>query len=511
ALDEAGGGRPGEPAPGDDASVGGLRQIQLVGGGMIHADDDTPSRETLLRIDFLEDHVKYIWATLEEKDTEGKPSIECCEELKEQLVKLERRVWDMEHRLANIEKKLSGQTAQRRWDHFEKGEKVDFVDPAKFNKLQGKNEELSEQIRNIQAATTQQIENVQEQANDIERELGLLVERVNAGAVGAEGFAQDFSGMNELYNKIQMIQCDMEIISNTSARLMEERDERANQLQSLAVQLETLRNIKADREELDEALLDKADQIAVNRKVSHDQFDSALEDLSRGLEDAVTKLTQQEALWQQALDEIQNEIGNKLDRQEMGPLKEFVNKKLKMLHERLKNLAKVRKQAEAAGTKKKLFTDVNCISCDVDAVMKTELEGNVPIPPALPPHRSMKPFLTYELDMIRKEHKKFPPKNLVRLEEALINEQKSKTRTVEGKTSIGKRDHLCNRYCGGSHTTTTPYQRVTRVGHFVTCQGTGLEAVQLSPERCQPVQDTSGKADKGDTKRHSQPTKPNKK
>lgn len=29
------------------------------------------------------------------------------------------------------------------------------------------------------------------------------------------------------------------------------------------------------------------------------------------------------------------------------------------------------------------------------------------------------------------------------------------------------KDHLCNRYCGGSHTVTTPEQRVMRVGHFM--------------------------------------------
>lgn len=28
-------------------------------------------------------------------------------------------------------------------------------------------------------------------------------------------------------------------------------------------------------------------------------------------------------------------------------------------------------------------------------------------------------------------------------------------------------DHICNRYCGGSHTVTTPQQRVARVGHFL--------------------------------------------
>lgn len=35
-------------------------------------------------------------------------------------------------------------------------------------------------------------------------------------------------------------------------------------------------------------------------------------------------------------------------------------------------------------------------------------------------------------------------------------------------------DHICNRYCGGSHTVTTPQQRVTRLGHFVQQWGPGV-------------------------------------
>lgn len=44
---------------------------------------------------------------------------------------------------------------------------------------------------------------------------------------------------------------------------------------------------------MEDALADKADACAVNRKVSHDQFDAACDDLSKGIEEALTKLTQQ--------------------------------------------------------------------------------------------------------------------------------------------------------------------------------------------------------------------------
>lgn len=88
--------------------------------------------------------------------------------------------------------------------------------------------------------------------------------------------------------------------------------------------------------------------------MSYDQFDAACDDLTRGLEEAVTKLAQQEGIWQKALDDVQHEIEGKLDKIEISPLKEFVNNKLKSLQEKLKTLSELRRESEAAGTKKLL-------------------------------------------------------------------------------------------------------------------------------------------------------------
>lgn len=48
------------------------------------------------------------------------------------------------------------------------------------------------------------------------------------------------------------------------------------------------------------------------------------------------------------------------------------------------------------------FRDVQCISCDKDVVMKTEEVGGIRLKP-LPCTTSIKPYLTYELDKIRKQ------------------------------------------------------------------------------------------------------------
>ncbi|CAH2215846.1 jg26469, partial [Pararge aegeria aegeria] len=102
-------------------------------------------------------------------------------------------------------------------------------------------------------------------------------------------------------------------------------------------------------------MAEKADLRMLARKVSHDQFELACDDLSRGLEHAIGKLNVQEALWQQALDDIQREIEMKLDKMELSPMKDFFNSKLKQLQDNLKQMAAMRLEVEAAGTKRRLL------------------------------------------------------------------------------------------------------------------------------------------------------------
>lgn len=94
---------------------------------------------------------------------------------------------------------------------------------------------------------------------------------------------------------------------------------------------------------------------------------------------------------------------------ELAPLRDFVNHKLKSLQDKLKTLAALKKDTDAAATKKKLLRDVNCLSCDKDVVMRRDLSTSmIPPPPSLPPGKSMGPYLAYELDALRKQQKWCP-------------------------------------------------------------------------------------------------------
>ena len=73
------------------------------------------------------------------------------------------------------------------------------------------------------------------------------------------------------------------------------------------------------------------------------------------------------------------------------------------------------------------FRDVQCLSCDKNVVMRVEESNPIRAPP-MPYMKSIKPYLTYELDQIRKQQKKLPQRNMLQFEAALQEERKIKAK-----------------------------------------------------------------------------------
>ncbi|XP_045478226.1 uncharacterized protein LOC123683316 isoform X2 [Harmonia axyridis] len=318
-----------------------------------------------------------------------------------------------------------------------------------------------DQINSLDTMFHGKMETVGNQIASVERELGKVYEKMQG--LSEQGGSGTDSHLMELYKKFTELENITTNISQTAADLLDEKQERQMYMASLKEQIEMLKTIKADKNEVEGQLADKVDICMINRKVSHEQFDATCMDLTKGIEDALEKLTKQEELWQQALSDIQTEVGSKLDKMELGPLKDFITNKLGVLQSKLKALSKLKKEQEAAGTKAALLKDVKCISCDQDVVMRKNMDPSLyPQPPALPPTKTMAPYLAYELDQLRKQQKSLvASRNMNHFEQA-------------------KKGEICNRYCGGSHTLTTPQQRVTRLGNFLEQWGPEVTTVNDS-------------------------------
>ncbi|XP_013148402.1 PREDICTED: FK506-binding protein 5 [Papilio polytes] len=329
--------------------------------------------------------------------------------------------------------------------------------------VEAKLKECCDSVKKQEGIISDHINSFQDQIEHLSRQVAGMQDM--AGSKGPVENMPDLQGLMKLYQTVQDMKEELKLVHETALHLASEKEDRQDRINAIIEQIEVLKTIKLDRDDMTEAMAEKADVRLLARKVSHDQFELACDDLSRGLDHALGKLNMQEALWQQALDDIQREIEMKLDKMELSPVKEFFNTKLKQLQDNLKQIASLRRSVEAAGAKKKLMRDLNCISCDAKVVMPMEGESSIPMSRPLPANLSMKPYLSYELDAIRKaQASNLQQRNLHDWEQI---DKQAHTPKASQKVRSDVDKHTCNRYCGGSHTTTTAAQRVARVGHFV--------------------------------------------
>ncbi|CAB0017007.1 unnamed protein product [Nesidiocoris tenuis] len=271
--------------------------------------------------------------------------------------------------------------------------------------------------------------------------------------------------MDQFMDKISNLEEALIEIGCATQNIIDEQAHKMKLFENISDEIKRVKQVKIDRFELEDILSTKADCDELNKKVTLDKFDEVTNDLARGIDDAITKVAAQESTLAASLLELQESVATKLDKSEINQLKDDIKAQLTALEAELDKLAAMKEGRAAAGAKKKFLTDVNCLSCDRNVAMMT----NTPVPciPALAdlPHmRSIRPFITYELDYLRKMKIKDPDvAKYIECEELM---RRYEIKSTDSYANLAGVSSLKNRYCGGAHTVTGPHQKVPHTGHF---------------------------------------------
>lgn len=178
-------------------------------------------------------------------------------------------------------------------------------------------------------------------------------------------------------------------------------------------QIEVLRELKADRDEVADALRDKADLGALNGIVSMEQFDAVRGDFEKQIGAAYDKFNNQESVWQasillvvtlvcrllvifvkrhlrhhllqKAIEDHLRELNEKADRIQVVSLRDDINKYLVDFRAQLKFMSDIVGEPKAFATAKKMFRDAACLSCSTPAHMELEEPNKVPALPGVRP------------------------------------------------------------------------------------------------------------------------------
>lgn len=263
--------------------------------------------------------------------------------------------------------------------------------------------------------------------------------------------------MDAVQSNINTIKNELEKLGDLSGLLLSEKDSVAKQLEKISTQIQTIKDEKADKDDVREALMDKADYNTIQNKVSQEELTATKCDMSKHISELINSLTEKEAAWKQTIKDIQRLLGSKMDHHDIAPLKAYIKTQIDHLQGQLRGLEQMKEETEAAGTRSKVLRNVNCISCDVSAVMRRvdPCQGIAKLD-SLRPIISLKPYLCYKMDAMKHDH----------------HHAKSSYRMCEQKPiggAIYDSNYLCNRYCGGHHTKFNIYDRVSKCAFLRPC------------------------------------------
>ncbi|XP_031563778.1 trichohyalin-like [Actinia tenebrosa] len=242
--------------------------------------------------------------------------------------------------------------------------------------------------------------------------------------------------------------------------LLQELKKKQKLLIELQEQLERIQLVKADKDYITNEMKGKADKREINLKVERDDFDRYIGMVDQSLRDLLQRLEGHENVLRETIDSISNNVNTKLDRAEVEPLKHYLEERLRALKPKP---IETRPPTEeyAAGFRKVLIKNFNCISCDRPVEFAREsMFPPLPSAQALPNKKSNRPYTTFEMDQIRQHMIRGGMELEQERFEVLDNRRRklqSEILKLSGAPNIEDLAEVIERPCGGSHTLSYPH------------------------------------------------------
>ncbi|KAG6446417.1 myosin-9 isoform X3 [Manduca sexta] len=290
--------------------------------------------------------------------------------------------------------------------------------------------EYADQITALDTGLSSQMTNYQEQLTQMQHDLETGLENMAEQLANA---GSDTTAVAELNGHFTNLQQDLDNSLISQKELKDNQQALSHDLEDLWKQIEKLRETKSDREEVTDALRDKAGIGALNGLVSLQQFDAVRGDFEKRIGAAYDKFNNQEILWQKAIDDLLRELNDKADLIQLVSLQNEITKYLDMLKSRMHAMFEIVGEPRAAAITRKLHRDAACLSCATPAWMDVEENRTVPALPAMQATR--------------------PP--TIGAEASKPKEDGDHGLCYPGYPLPHPRhikSHVCQRYCGGSHT-----------------------------------------------------------
>ncbi|XP_047527042.1 myosin-10-like isoform X1 [Vanessa atalanta] len=308
--------------------------------------------------------------------------------------------------------------------------------------------DYAEKINTLDTGLSSQMTNYQEQLTQMQHDLEAGLESMTEAIANTGGDTTAIAELNFSFNNLQI---DFDATNLKQKELRENQDMFSSDLTSLWKQIEILRGTKSDRDEVADALRDKAGIGALNGLVTQQQFDAVRGDFEKRIAASYDKFNNQEIIWQKAIDDLLRELNEKAGLEQIASLRDDINTNLEKLRSKVNAMMEIVGEPRLAATTKKLFRDTACLSCSSPAHMDIDEPNVIPPLPALPNPSRRPPIIEAE--------------NITKPKEDGDHGLCYPGRPIQHPKD--PRSHYCQRYCGGSHTVVTNTSKRAPAGMII--------------------------------------------
>ncbi|XP_061212472.1 uncharacterized protein LOC133213889 [Neopsephotus bourkii] len=219
------------------------------------------------------------------------------------------------------------------------------------------------------------------------------------------GKSQDQEELKRIQAAVLQMQGEYEKLNSVMGSLLEDSRQQQKDMEGLLQSVERLEKEKADKDDLELGMDEKADKDTLESKVSRAQFEASLELLNERNQEVLSRLAGQEQGLHEVQQQLREEMASKLDRLELGPFQQELEERWKSSLEQLKERAPPMEADDAAGIRKQLLVDFQCLSCDSQLSMRVPGSPIPPIPsfPPLALHGTGQSHPVLKMEQIQRE------------------------------------------------------------------------------------------------------------
>nr|CAH8861635.1 unnamed protein product [Trichobilharzia regenti] len=216
--------------------------------------------------------------------------------------------------------------------------------------------------------------------------------------------------LKKLQDTMGVLQEQINQLNNTLSNVQSQFKKVYETVEDVKQYADDLETRKADANYVDIQLEKKANSEDVKNFLSRSEFQSTNQTLKELIEDLFGKLTAAENELKSLLNDLQEAMENKMDRDEIDQLREWLEKRFKALNKRFSSfnndslLSGGQVTDDAAGLRRSLMQHFHCISCDrpLEVALSQEHLTNFSTDNrGFPVNKSIRPYTTFDLESLR--------------------------------------------------------------------------------------------------------------